>query len=35
MAHQLYDSRHTVEAIAESLGVSRASIYRHLGHTQT
>jgi len=36
MARQLYDSRlYTVEAIAQSLNVSRASIYRHLGHTQT
>ena len=32
MARQLYDSRHyTVEAIAHSLGVSKASIYRSLG----
>lgn len=31
LARQLYDSReHTVEAIAKTLGVSRASIYRHL-----
>jgi len=31
LARQLYDSReHTVEAIANTLGVSRASIYRHL-----
>lgn len=31
LARQLYDSReHTVEAIAQTLGVSRASIYRHL-----
>jgi DNA invertase Pin-like site-specific DNA recombinase len=36
MARQLYESRrYTVEAIAQSLGVSRASIYRHLGHTQS
>jgi DNA invertase Pin-like site-specific DNA recombinase len=31
LARQMYDSReHTVEAIAKTLGVSRASIYRHL-----
>src|SRR2546427_4564800 len=31
LARQLYDSReHTVEAIARTIGVSRASIYRHL-----
>jgi len=31
LARQLYDSReHTVEAIAKTLGVSRASIYRNL-----
>jgi DNA invertase Pin-like site-specific DNA recombinase len=31
MARQLYASRqHTVAAIAKTLGVSRASIYRHL-----
>ena len=31
-ARQMYDSRQfTVEAIARTLGVSRASIYRHLG----
>ena len=31
LARPLYDSReHTVEAIAKTLGVSRASIYRHL-----
>jgi DNA invertase Pin-like site-specific DNA recombinase len=34
LARQLYDSReHTVEAIAKTLGVSRASIYRHLDPT--
>jgi len=32
IARQLYDGRqHTVAAIAETLGVSRATIYRHLG----
>ena len=32
LARQLYNAReHTVEAIANTLGVSRASIYRHLG----
>ncbi len=31
LARQLYDTReHTVAAIARTLGVSRASIYRHL-----
>lgn len=31
VARQMYDSReHTVEAIARTLGVSRASVYRHL-----
>jgi DNA invertase Pin-like site-specific DNA recombinase len=31
VARQLYDSRqHTVAAIAQTLGVSRASLYRHL-----
>jgi predicted transcriptional regulator len=31
VAHQMYESRrYTVAAIAETLGVSRASIYRHL-----
>jgi len=34
LARQLYDSReHTVETIAKTLGVSRASIYRHLSPT--
>jgi DNA invertase Pin-like site-specific DNA recombinase len=32
LARQLYDSRdHTVQAIAETFGVDRATIYRHLG----
>ena len=32
VARQMYDSReHTVEAIAKTLGVSRKTIYRHLG----
>jgi len=32
-AHQMYDSKeYTVEAIARVLGVSRASIYRHVGY---
>ena len=32
LARQLYASKeHTVAAIASTLGVSRASIYRHLG----
>ena len=31
VARQLYDARqHTVAAIAKTLGVSRASLYRHL-----
>ena len=31
VARQLYDARqHTVAAIAATLGVSRASLYRHL-----
>jgi DNA invertase Pin-like site-specific DNA recombinase len=31
IAREMYDSRqHTVEAIAKTIGVSRASIYRHL-----
>ncbi len=31
VAQHMYDSReHTVAAIAKTLGVSRASIYRHL-----
>lgn len=31
VARQMYDSRrHTVEAIAKTLGVSRKTIYRHL-----
>lgn len=35
VARQLYDSRtYTVAAIAQSLGVSRASVYRHVGHAQ-
>jgi DNA invertase Pin-like site-specific DNA recombinase len=34
VARQLYDSRqHTVAAIAQTLGVSRASLYRHLRPT--
>jgi DNA invertase Pin-like site-specific DNA recombinase len=34
LTRQLYESReHTVEAIAKTLGVSRASIYRHLDPT--
>lgn len=38
IAQQMYDSReHTVAAIAKTLGVSRASIYRHLapGNAET
>ena len=32
LAHQMYNSRqHTLAEIAKTLGVSRASIYRHLG----
>ena len=32
LARQMYDSRqHTLAEIARTLGVSRASIYRHLG----
>ena len=32
VARQMYDSKeHTVEAIAKTLGVSRKTIYRHLG----
>jgi DNA invertase Pin-like site-specific DNA recombinase len=32
IARQMYDTReHTVEAIAKTLGVSRKTIYRHLG----
>ena len=31
VARQMYDAReHTVEAIAQTLGVSRKTIYRHL-----
>jgi DNA-binding XRE family transcriptional regulator len=31
VARQMYDAReHTVEAIAQTLGVSRKAIYRHL-----
>jgi DNA invertase Pin-like site-specific DNA recombinase len=36
LARQMYDSReHTVEQIAETFGVSRATIYRHLEADQT
>jgi DNA-binding XRE family transcriptional regulator len=32
VARQMYDAKeHTVEAIARTLGVSRKTIYRHLG----
>lgn len=32
VARQMYEGReHTVEAIAKTLGVSRKTIYRHLG----
>jgi len=32
VARRMYDSgEHTVAAIAEVVGVSRASVYRHLG----
>ena len=35
VARQMYDSReHTVEAIAQTLGVSRKTIYRHRGVRQ-
>lgn len=31
IAREMYDSKHhTMEAIAKTIGVSRASIYRHL-----
>jgi hypothetical protein len=33
LAHQMYDTQqHSLAEIATTLGVSRASIYRHLGH---
>jgi AcrR family transcriptional regulator len=33
VAREMYESgEHTVAAIAAVIGVSRASIYRHLGH---
>lgn len=36
VARQLYASRqHTMEAIAEVVGVSRATLYRHIGHNPT
>jgi len=36
VARQMYDSReHTVEAIAQTLGVSRKTIYRHRGVRQS
>ncbi|MCA1677352.1 MAG: helix-turn-helix domain-containing protein [Actinobacteria bacterium] len=35
-ARQMYDSKHyTVEQIAETIGVSRARVYQHLGIEQT
>jgi len=34
LARQMYDTQqHSLAEIAKTLGVSRASIYRHLGHT--
>jgi DNA invertase Pin-like site-specific DNA recombinase len=34
LARQMYDAQqHSLAEIAKALGVSRASIYRHLGHT--
>jgi len=34
VARQMYDSKeHTVEAIAQTLGVSRKTVYRHLAPT--
>jgi DNA invertase Pin-like site-specific DNA recombinase len=34
LARQMYDAQqHSLAEIAKTLGVSRASIYRHLGHT--
>src|SRR5216683_3772705 len=34
LAQQMYDAQqHSLAEIAKTLGVSRASIYRHLGHT--
>jgi len=34
LARQMYDmQQHSLAQIAKTLGVSRASIYRHLGHS--
>jgi len=34
LARQMYDAQHySLVEIAKTLGVSRASIYRHLGHS--
>ena len=36
LARQMYDAQqHSLAEIAKTLGVSRASIYRHLGRTAT